>query len=96
MEVKLSGTPEEIVRILGDNDRQWICVKSRTPETAEPVIICRKSGGNFVTGVGTYRGGTWRVFDSSAKKVDFWRPLPPPPLTAPQNDEAALRGGGSK
>ena len=82
MEVALNGTPEEIARLLGANDRQWISAESRTPETPDPVIICRRLNGKLVTGVGSYVG-RWRIFGSSARKVEFWRPLPCPPLAAP-------------
>ena len=87
MEVTLSGTPEEIARLLGDNDQQWISAERRLPQTADPVIICRRVNGDLITGIGSYLD-RWQIFGSNARKVEFWRPLPPPPLRTPIEGKA--------
>lgn len=58
----------------------WIPVSERMPEEGEIVLVCRrKVDGRLVSGVGKQNGGRWWVYESSAKKVEYWQPVPLPP-----------------
>ncbi|MBR0282703.1 MAG: hypothetical protein IJQ81_14155 [Oscillibacter sp.] len=80
MEVRLTGTLEEITRLFGEDKKPWLPASVRTPEAETPVIVCYKSKGKFVVGMGAFHENKWHVYASGVRRVEFWRPFPDPPF----------------
>ena len=87
--VKATDLPEEdVLNKVGGERRNvqlwsnWISIKDKLPDAFQPVIVCRMtSDGEYKVEQG-FRdvNGWWKVYGTRTKAVEYWMPLPKPPV----------------
>lgn len=66
-----------IAALQEQEERRWISVTERLPESGERVIVCR--GDMVEQGIFLGVNGWWKVYGTNTKKVTHWMPMPTPP-----------------